>query len=77
MTTSIPPRTKRAAWRGLESHYPKVWDMHIRELFVGDPKRGERMTVEAAGIYFDYSKNRTTDETLTLLLQPKDRSVDT
>ena len=46
--------------------------MHLRKLFADDPKRGERMAVEAAGIYLDYSKNRIVDETLTLLLQLAD-----
>ena len=61
--------TKLAAWEALKSHYPKVRELHLRELFAGDPKRGEHMTMEAVGIYFDYSKHRITDETLKLLLQ--------
>jgi glucose-6-phosphate isomerase len=63
------PTVERPAWRALEAHYKQVRKLHLRELFAGDPKRGERMTVEAAGIYLDYSKNRITDETLKLLLQ--------
>ena len=47
---------------------------HLRELFADDPKRGERLTVEAAGLYLDYSKNRITDETLKLLLQLAEES---
>src|SRR4029077_6244151 len=39
------------------------------QLFADDPKRGERLTTEAVGLYLDYSKNRVTDETLRLLLQ--------
>ncbi|HUN86654.1 MAG TPA: glucose-6-phosphate isomerase [Terracidiphilus sp.] len=58
-----------SAWNGLASHYRKVSKLHLRELFAEDPKRGERMAIEAAGLYLDYSKNRVTDETLTLLLQ--------
>jgi glucose-6-phosphate isomerase len=69
MTTSIPQLTKLAAWQALEAHYPKVRELHLRKLFADDPKRGERMTAEAVGIYFDYSKHRITDETLRLLLQ--------
>jgi len=69
MTTSIAPLTTLAAWQALEAHYPKVREMHLRKLFGDDPKRGERMTAEAVGIYFDYSKHRITDETLRLLLQ--------
>jgi len=60
---------KRRAWKALEAHYKNVSSVHLRRLFADDPKRGERMSVEAAGIYLDYSKNRVTDETLKLLLQ--------
>ncbi|MEH1922994.1 hypothetical protein [Nostoc sp.] len=67
--TTIIPLTQRVAWQALEAHYPKVQELHLRQLFADDPTRGERMTAEAIGIYFDYSKHRITDETLTLLLQ--------
>ena len=69
MTATPTPLTERAAWKALEAHYPKVRDLHLRDLFAGDPTRGERLTAEALGIYLDYSKNRITDETLKLLLQ--------
>src|SRR5580700_993874 len=61
--------TTRAAWKALEAHYTKVRELHLRKLFADDPARGERMALEAVGIYFDYSKHRITDETLALLLQ--------
>jgi glucose-6-phosphate isomerase len=61
--------TDRPAWKGLEAHARKLRDSHLRQLFADDPTRGERMTVEAAGIYLDYSKNRITDESLKLLVQ--------
>jgi glucose-6-phosphate isomerase len=64
-----PPRTKRTAWSALASHYKKVSKLHLRELFADDPKRGERMAIEAVGLYLDYSKNRVTDETLKLLFR--------
>ena len=67
--TAIAPLTKLAAWQALEAHYPKVRELHLRHLFADDPKRGERMTTEAVGIYFDNSKHRITDETLRLPLQ--------
>jgi glucose-6-phosphate isomerase len=60
---------ERPALKALEAHYQKLRELHLRTLFADDPKRGERMTVEAVGIYFDYSKSRITAETLTLLLQ--------
>jgi glucose-6-phosphate isomerase len=63
------PTVKRPAWKALEGHYKKVRKPHLRKLFADDPSRGERLTVEAAGIYLDYSKNRITDETLKLLRQ--------
>lgn len=74
MTTSIKPLTKRAAWNALEAHSKTIQSLHLRTLFADDPKRGERMTAEAAGIYLDYSKNRITDETLKLLIQLAEES---
>src|SRR5216117_3646744 len=65
---------KREAWKALESHYKKVSTLHLRQLFAEDPKRGDRMAVEAVGLYLDYSKNRVTDETLKLLLQLAEES---
>ncbi len=51
-----------------------IREFHLRKLFADDPKRGERMTAEALGLYLDYSKNRITDETLKLLLQLAEES---
>jgi glucose-6-phosphate isomerase len=58
---------KEQSWQALASHYKEVSKLHLRELFKEDPERGERMAVEEVGLYFDYSKNRVTDETLQLL----------
>jgi glucose-6-phosphate isomerase len=69
MTATITPLTQRAAWKALETHFSQVRPLSLRKLFVDDPRRGERLTVQAIGLYFDYSKNRITDETLKLLLQ--------
>lgn len=74
MTTNNPQPNTLPAWKALEVHYTKVRDLHLRKLFADDPKRGERMTAEAAGVYFDYSKHRVTDETLGLLLQLAEES---
>src|SRR5437773_93505 len=60
---------KTSAWTALQSHYKTVSKLHLRQLFDDDPRRGERMTAEAAGIYLDYSRNRITDKTLDLLFQ--------
>src|SRR5262244_179035 len=64
-----PHLTKRPEWQALQAHYEQVKHLHLRQLFADDSTRGERMTVEAVGLYLDYSKNRITDETLQLLLQ--------
>src|SRR5215468_8455871 len=74
MTAQIQPLTERKAWKALEAHHKNIRDLHLRKLFADDPKRGERMTAEAVGLYLDYSKNRITDETLKLLLQLADES---
>ena len=65
----IAPLPRRKTWKALQTHYKKVRGLHLRKLFAEDPKRAERMTAEAAGLFLDYSKNRITDRTLTLLLQ--------
>ena len=74
MATQIAPLTERKAWKTLGAHYQNIRELHLRKLFADDPKRGERMTVEAVGLYLDYSKNRITDETLKLLLQLAEES---
>jgi glucose-6-phosphate isomerase len=63
------PLTARPAWAALGDHYEKIRGVHLRTLFEQDPKRGERLTADAAGVFLDYSKNRVTDETLDLLLR--------
>jgi glucose-6-phosphate isomerase len=68
-SVKVPPLRKRPAWALLEKHYQKLKDVHLRQLFAKDRSRGEKLAVEAASIYLDYSKNRITDETLRLLLQ--------
>jgi len=56
------------AWKALEEHYAEVRDLHMRDLFAQDPERFPRFTARLNDILFDYSKNRITDRTLTLLL---------
>jgi glucose-6-phosphate isomerase len=69
MATGVSPLAARPAWKALGADHQKVRDLHLRQLFADDPKRGERLTLEAVGLYLDYSKNRVTDETLRLLVQ--------
>jgi len=74
MTRRLKSATRRPAWKALSAHYKQIKDTHLRKLFADDPQRGERFSVEAAGIFLDYSKNRITDETLKLLLQLAEES---
>jgi len=74
ITMSTAPLTQRPAWKALEAHHKQIQGTHLRQLFDADPKRGEKLTAEAAGLYLDYSKNRVTDETLKLLLQLAEES---
>jgi glucose-6-phosphate isomerase len=74
MEASVQPLTSRPAWKALQAHHDKVRELHLRELFAKDAKRGERLAIEAAGLYLDYSKNRVTDETLKLLVQLAEES---
>jgi glucose-6-phosphate isomerase len=64
----MSPLREPAAWTALESHFESVKDAHLRDLFAQDPGRGERLALEACGLYADYSKHRVTDETLRLLV---------
>src|SRR5882672_1117563 len=66
---NVPPLRQRPAWALLQAHYQTIKGLHLRQLFAQEPNRGERLSMEAAGIYLDYSKNRVTAETLQLLLQ--------
>ncbi|MGB8413625.1 MAG: glucose-6-phosphate isomerase [Candidatus Binatus sp.] len=67
-STKTNSLTERPAWKALQAHYNHIHSRHLKTLFAEDPKRGERLVVEAAGLYFDYSKHRVTDETVRLLL---------
>jgi glucose-6-phosphate isomerase len=69
MKATTKPLTQHKAWKALAAHHKKLQKLHLRQLFAEDPKRGERLTAEAAGLFLDYSKNRITDETLKLLFE--------
>ena len=69
MTDRIVPLTSRPAWKALQQHAETIRPQQLRDLFKSDPARGTRFTAEACGLFLDYSKNRITDETLSLLIQ--------
>jgi glucose-6-phosphate isomerase len=64
----MAPITETSEWRALDAHYQAMRDAHLRDLFAADPARGERLTLEAEGVYLDYSKHRLTDDTVRLLV---------
>jgi glucose-6-phosphate isomerase len=72
--TDVPPLSERPAWQALQAHHAELAPRHLRDLFADDPARGERLAVEAVGLYLDYSKHRVTDETLALLVQLAEQS---
>jgi glucose-6-phosphate isomerase len=84
MTTTTPRRRpkiqrrtalpRRQAWKALQAHYKSMQAAHLRSMFADDPLRGSRMSVEAIGLFLDYSKNRITDETIRLLVQLAEES---
>jgi glucose-6-phosphate isomerase len=67
--TFMPSLTQLPAWLALRDHHKKIKRLHLRKLFASEPGRGEDMTIEAAGLFLDYSKNRITPETIELLVQ--------
>ncbi|HUB47921.1 MAG TPA: glucose-6-phosphate isomerase [Acetobacteraceae bacterium] len=71
---TVPPLHQRPAWTSLQRHYDEIKAVHLRDLFSQDPRRGERLTADAAGIFLDFSKNRVTEETIGLLLQLAEQS---
>ncbi|WP_410539006.1 glucose-6-phosphate isomerase [Streptomyces sp. KL2] len=54
-------------WQALARHREELGEVHLRELFAADPRRGERYGVRVGDLYLDYSRNLVTDETLRLL----------
>src|SRR5882724_2905841 len=69
MQTKVKPLTQGPAWKALAAHHKKIRGLDLRTLFAKDPRRGERLTTEAVGLFLDYSKNRVTDQTFKLLFR--------
>ncbi|MCB1725570.1 MAG: glucose-6-phosphate isomerase [Gammaproteobacteria bacterium] len=64
----MPLISRSQAWQTLESHWSAISGLRMRDLFDDDPDRSRRFSLEACGIFLDYSKNLVTDETLGHLL---------
>jgi glucose-6-phosphate isomerase len=60
--------TSTASFKALKSHHATAGDWHLRDLFASDPDRFKQLSIEAAGLFLDYSKNRLTGETMRLLV---------
>ncbi|TWU47915.1 glucose-6-phosphate isomerase [Rubripirellula reticaptiva] len=70
MTASpTPSLTSSPEWKSLQKHFDAIKNVHLRQMFADDPQRGRTMTVEGSGLYLDYSKNRVTAETISLLIR--------
>src|SRR6185436_1948706 len=74
MPAAVAPLKSRPAWKALAAHQAAIAGQSLKQLFAADPARSQKLTVEAAGIYVDYSKNRVTDETIRLLIQLAEES---
>lgn len=61
--------TETAAWKALTAHQADMQKVKMKDLFEMDPKRFENMSILFGDIFFDYSKNIITYETLEKLLQ--------
>ena len=61
--------TQQASWQALQAHYRDLKDVHLRDLFAADPNRGPNFSVEFDDILLDYSKNRITAKTMSLLFE--------
>jgi glucose-6-phosphate isomerase len=72
--SEILPLTECPSWKALKAHYETIRGLHLRTLFADDATRGERLTAEAVGIYLDYSKNRVTEKTISLLCRLAEES---
>ena len=65
----MPQLAKFQAWKSLQENRQELANIHMRELFSSDPRRFERFSLQLGGILFDFSKNRISDKTLSLLVE--------
>jgi glucose-6-phosphate isomerase len=74
MKTTPAPLSATPEWKALADHFAVLRDVHLRDLFADQPDRAGPMTVEAADLVLDYSKNRLTAETVRLLVAVAERA---
>jgi len=61
--------TDTQAWKKLEAHYEQLKEKQIKSLFAADPQRFSSFSLKLENILVDFSKNRITEETLSLLIE--------
>ncbi|MFN2280440.1 MAG: glucose-6-phosphate isomerase, partial [Anaerolineales bacterium] len=71
---NIPHQEIPAIWHDLADHFQSIRPRQLRDLFANDPRRGEKYSLQSAGLYFDYSKHRITEETIDLLVNLAEKS---
>jgi glucose-6-phosphate isomerase len=64
----MTPLVETPAWKALLAHKQKLESVHLRTLFAEDPQRFSKLSLELHELFFDYSKNRITEETRSLLV---------
>ncbi len=69
MSDTVSDQARDAAWQALAAEREALGATHMRDLFHADSARGERMSLEAAGLALEYSRNIATQETMSLLAQ--------
>lgn len=60
--------TEFTSWKKLEEHYKEINPVHMREMFSKDPQRFNKFSLKHKDILVDYSKNRISEKTLSLLI---------
>jgi len=63
----MPLPTESIVWQKLEAHAIDISEQHMRDMFAADPQRFEKFSLKFNDLLFDYSKNRISKQTLSLL----------
>jgi glucose-6-phosphate isomerase len=61
--------TTTAAWKQLGENFKETESLHLKDLFATNRERATKFTLRFQEFIVDFSKNRITDKTLSLLIQ--------
>ncbi len=64
--------TQTQAWKKLAEHYNTTKDDHLKGLFLTDKERAGKFGIKWNDFLFDFSKNRITNDTVSILLELAD-----